>query len=211
MYLFINHIWWSKMKKPLVILKRFADSESFYRDIEKIKKLSTPELIKIMEFHLDYENNKSIVEAKLEEKFKGEKLDLARQAAFLFGVLFQEGFKRLASVEDYIEELKLLGFEEKIIIDIKKVLDVKLKKMIDDAKKIERPLLNGYCDFRWRIIKVRYDWTRIQRESLKIEMMIYTHPPSGEHNTIIFEMTPLEFEKFLEEIDIIKRELKNVR
>ncbi len=198
------------MKKNLVILSRFSDSESFYRDIEKIKKLSNSELKKIIELHLDYENSRNVIDPKLEGAFKDERFHLAKKASFFFGVLFQEGFKKVYSFNDFINELKLLDFDEKTITEIKKIFDEKLKKMIDDMKKIERPLLNSYCDFQWRIIKVKYDWTDISRDNVKIEMKFYVHPVTGVHETLALEMTPLEFKKFLGEVNTIKRELKNV-
>jgi len=199
------------MGEKLKILSHFFKSKALKEDIEEIKKMSNKDLIEVIVTHFKYGNEKKIVEPIFEDKYKGKKLSDVKTASMFFGILLQMGMKKGFPVSDYIYDLKELGFKETTIKELKPIFEENLKDFLEFFKEIEEPLLNKYCTFEWRIIKIHSNKKKKLKEKIRVEFKISVHfDATTKHENVIFEMKPSDFDKFSKEIDEIKKELKDV-
>ena len=199
------------MVKEFKILERFVKSKSLMDDIEEIKKMSNNEIKDVLQTHFKFGNSRTIIEPIFEKKYKGEELFKIQTASMFFGILIQTGIKKTASTEDYINDLKELGFKDETIKELEPIFEENIKDFLEIMKEVETPLLNTYCDLDWRIINIKSNKDELPKETIRIEFKILVHyNSSGKHEYLIFEMRPEGFNIFCKEIDKIKKELKNV-
>lgn len=134
-----------------------------------------------------------------------EKINQLTKSLRLILFIMRTGLIKRFSNEQFINELKTIGFDSDIIRYFVSDLDKNRENLVKRVEKMEKPLLIKLEDFEWRIdLKKSSIYSKKINELCIILKMSFSEKKNDD---VVLELTSEELNSFVETLSLIQKEV----